>query len=304
MLLLARVRLSLVKFRTVSVSCPLRVQSVSGPCRYRSCPRNKFQLISGRSRSPVYVVSDESQCESGCTDSECTGNLCNINFKIGHSKCYKHIKEQRGLPCNSTFPCHRCRKRLKRDTGGKFAKYLDTLSKDRKRQARKRASTNSLSNASKLTKQVDLGKYGSFMSVCFLLLLGVVDLTNWTESQVKELDNFLEEKENEIRERMKTASTQETDKMDKVSHEFFVSDITLLMNVRVQILSMLEKQANKLEELDKRTQKRKASDTPSSLKTKKSPLQKLDDLITSSSESSSDAESGWPCHARVHDFFF
>ena len=116
---------------------------------------------------------------------------------------------------------------------------------------------------------------------------------------MKELDNFLEEKENEIRERMKTASTQETDKMDKVSHEFFVSDITLLMNVRVQILSMLEKQANKLEELDKRTQKRKASDTPSSSKTKKSPLQKLDDLITSSSESSSDAESGWPCHARV-----
>ena len=85
------------------------------------------------------------------------------------------------------------------------------------------------------------------MSVCFLLFLGVVDLTNWTESQIKELDNFLEEKENEIRERMKTASTQETDKMDKVSREFFVSDITLLMNVRVQILSMLEKQANKLE---------------------------------------------------------
>ena len=113
-----------------------------------------------------------------------------------------------------------------------------------------------MSNAIKLTKQVYLGKYGSFMSVSSPLLSGVVDLTNWTESQVKELDNFLEEKENEIPERIKSASTHETDKMVKVSHEIFMSDITLLIYARVQILSMLKIQANKMEELDKRTQKR------------------------------------------------
>ena len=98
-----------------------------------------------------------------------------------------------------------------------------------------------MSNTSKLTKQVYLGKYGSFMSVSFSLFSGVVDLTNWTESQVRELDNFLEEKENEIRERLKSASTQDTDKMDKVSHELFMSNIILFTFVRVQILSMLEK---------------------------------------------------------------
>lgn len=145
----------------VSVPCRL------SPCRVRDI--NKWELISGRSKSPICTVSDESECESGCTDTECTGNLCNVNLKIGHKKCYKHIKEQRGWPCNSVFPCHRCRKRLKCDTNGKFAKYLDQLSKDRKRQARKRASMQSMSNSSKLTKQVSLGKCGSFMSI-FLLL--------------------------------------------------------------------------------------------------------------------------------------
>ena len=62
-----------------------------------------------------------------------------LSVKIGHTKCYKHIKEQRGWPCNSAFPCHRCCEGSKRDTEGKFAEYPNTLNKDRKRQARKRA---------------------------------------------------------------------------------------------------------------------------------------------------------------------
>ena len=129
------------------------------------------------------------------------------------------------------------------------------------------------------------------MSVSFPLFSGVVDLTNWTESQIKELDNFIEEKEKEVRERMKSTTTPEAMKMDRVSHYIYSCPKSLCSCLlRVQILSMLEKQATKLEELDKRTQKRKATDTSS--KTKKSTLQKLDDLISSSSDSSSDAESG------------
>ena len=132
----------------MSVSCPrscrlrvrVRVRDVSV-----TCP----EIFSGRSRSPIIKVSSESECESGCTDTECSAPLCNINFKVGHRKCYKHIKEQRGLPCNDTFPCHSCRARLKRDKTGFFSKYITTLRKDRVRTASKRASTDHVQNKSK-----------------------------------------------------------------------------------------------------------------------------------------------------------
>ena len=86
----------------------------------------------GRSGSPIIHLSSESECESGCTDTECTGALCNINTKLSHKKCYTHLKEQRnGVPCNDTFPCHRCRKRLRPDEKGLLKSYTLECRKNR-----------------------------------------------------------------------------------------------------------------------------------------------------------------------------
>ena len=83
------------------------------------------------------------------------------------------------------------------------------------------------------------------MSVSSPLLSGVVDLTNWTESQIKELDNFIEEKEKEVRERMQSATTPETMKMDRVSHYLLLSKIIVLMSVSCPDSQYARKTSNK-----------------------------------------------------------
>ena len=109
--------LNLVKaiiFHTKFIILPVHL----GSPRFVSVGYGSLRLENflGRSGSPIIHLSSESECESGCTDTECTGALCNINTKLSHKKCYTHLKEQRnGVPCNDTFPCHRCRKRLRHD---------------------------------------------------------------------------------------------------------------------------------------------------------------------------------------------
>ena len=91
----------------------------------------------------MHVIEDEmDECKSDCSDTECDGSMCNVNRALGHKKCFKHMTEQRGKPCDSSTPCHRCRTRLANDPSDKFRKHFLHCEKQR---LQKQSSRNSKS---------------------------------------------------------------------------------------------------------------------------------------------------------------
>ena len=89
------------------------------------------------------MLDEDTFCTLGCSDTECEGPLCNINFALGHVKCYAHMLEQRGVPCNILSPCHTCRSRLVEDTTGEHRKHMIKCESDRvAAQARRQAWSN------------------------------------------------------------------------------------------------------------------------------------------------------------------
>ena len=87
---------------------------------------------------PLIVISDDEdydECKSGCSDNECDSDMCNINWSLGHVKCFKHMKEQRGVVCDTKTPCHRCRTRLSVDTNGAFRKHFLHCEKQRQQKS-------------------------------------------------------------------------------------------------------------------------------------------------------------------------
>ena len=101
----------------------------------------------GLGRNPIVILDEDQICTSGCSDTECDGPLCNVNFALGHVKCYAHMLEQRGVPCNVISPCHTCRSRLVEDTTGEHRKHMIKCENDRAAaQARRQARS---SNAKK-----------------------------------------------------------------------------------------------------------------------------------------------------------
>ena len=82
---------------------------------------------------PIITISDEDleDCESGCSDTECDSSMCNVNYRLGHVKCFKHMVAQRGKNCDSNAPCHRCRSRLRNDKDNKFLQHFLTCEKQR-----------------------------------------------------------------------------------------------------------------------------------------------------------------------------
>ena len=97
----------------------------------------------GLGRNPIVILDEDQICTSGCSDTECDGPLCNVNFALGHVKCYAHMLEQRGVPCNVISPCHTCRSRLVEDTTGEHRKHMIKCESDRvAAQARRQARSN------------------------------------------------------------------------------------------------------------------------------------------------------------------
>ena len=87
---------------------------------------------------PLIVISDDEdydECKSGCSDNECDSDMCNVNWSLGHVKCFKHMKDQRGVACDTKTPCHRCRTRLSVDTNGAFRKHFLHCEKQRQQKS-------------------------------------------------------------------------------------------------------------------------------------------------------------------------
>ena len=57
----------------------------------------------------------------------------------------------------------------------------------------------SMSNSIKLTRHVSLGKL--IASRPYLIVIGIIDLTHWTEEQIKDLDELIEKNETPMKER-------------------------------------------------------------------------------------------------------
>ena len=82
---------------------------------------------------PIIDLADDQfeECKSDCSDSECDAAMCNVNYKLGHHKCFKHMVAQRGKPCDSNSPCHLCRSRLRYDRDGRFAAHFSLCERQR-----------------------------------------------------------------------------------------------------------------------------------------------------------------------------
>ena len=73
-----------------------------------------------------------------------------------------------------------------------------------------------MSNSIKLTRQVSLGKL--IASLQYLIVIGIINLTHWSEEQIKDLDEFIEKNKKLIKEReAKVSPTMK--KMDQVSEK-------------------------------------------------------------------------------------